>query len=84
MTIQRADILNALDTRAQRGYRSSTEDELADELQTREQAELRSQLHAAEREGEIRATGRDAHGAPRYELTRDGERSLVEGLNARR
>ena len=81
MAVTRFDVLNALATRRERGYTSSTDDDVADELMTSESSEVTNQLEAASRVGLVHLIGRDPDGAPRYSLTRDGERLVTDELN---
>ena len=48
---------------------------------TSEGSEVTNQLEAASRVGLVDLIGRDPDGAPRYSLTRDGERLVTDELN---
>jgi hypothetical protein len=78
MALSRFDILNAISTRRDRGYASSGESEVADELTTRELDVVQAELVSAEREKLIEFVGSDPEdSAPLYALTRAGDMWLA-------
>lgn len=81
MAITRFDVLNAISTRRERGYRDSADHDIADEIGTSEQHELTSRLDEALAAGEIVLVRTEPDGTPYYAITEDGERLVIDGLN---
>ena len=81
VTVTQLDVLNAISTRFARGYTTSTDDDVADELATHESNEVSRQLEIAHQAGLVRLMSQDADGAPRYAITEDGERLVTDALN---
>jgi hypothetical protein len=81
MTVTQLDVLNAISTRFARGYTTSTDDDVADELASRESNEVTRQLEIAHRARLVHLMSQDADGAPRYAITEDGERLVTDSLN---
>ncbi len=81
MSVTQLDVLNAVSTRLQRGYATSTDDDVADELTTPDTNQVTHQLELAHQAGLVRRVSQDADGAPRYAITEAGERLVTDALN---
>lgn len=81
VTVTWLDVLSAISARFARGYATCTDDDIADELVTRESNEVTRQLELAQRAGFVVLASQDADGAPRSAITEDSERLVTDALS---